>query len=39
MKGTLEELVNENPDASSTERIQEHYLAYVSAHRTLHDPR
>jgi len=36
MKGTLEYLALDNPIATSQERIDEHYLAYLAAHRRLH---
>lgn len=36
MKGTLEHLALENPIATSQERVDEHYLAYLAAHRRLH---
>jgi hypothetical protein len=36
MKGTLEALALENPVATSQERIDEHYLAYLAAHARLH---
>ena len=32
IKGTLEHLCFSNPDGSSTDRVQEHYLAYLAAH-------
>ena len=35
MKGTLEALALENPLATSLERIDEHYLAYLAAHQRL----
>jgi hypothetical protein len=39
MKGTLEHLALENPIATSQDRIDEHYLAYLAAHRRLNrDP-
>ena len=34
-KGTLEALALENPVATSQQRIDEHYLAYLAAHRRL----
>ncbi len=36
MKGTLEALALENPQATTRDRIDEHYLAYMAAHRRLH---
>jgi len=36
MKGTLEYLALENPIATSQQRLDEHYLAYLAAHRRLH---
>lgn len=39
MKGTLEHLALENPIATSQERVDEHYLAYLAAHRRLHPER
>lgn len=36
MKGTLEVMALENPQATSRDRIDEHYLAYMAAHRRLH---
>lgn len=36
MKGTLEFLALENPIATSLQRIDEHYLAYLAAHARLH---
>ena len=35
VKGTLSELVQKRPYASTTERLEEHYLAYLVAHRRL----
>ena len=37
IKGTLEAETRANPLASSTQRIREHYLAYLAAHRSLHE--
>jgi len=37
MKGTLEALALERPLATSRDRLDEHYLAYLAAHRRLHD--
>jgi hypothetical protein len=36
MKGTLEALTLANPQATTRDRIDEHYLAYMAAHRRLH---
>jgi hypothetical protein len=36
MKGTLEKLALEKPIATSRDRVDEHYLAYLAAHRRLH---
>lgn len=36
MKGTLEALARKTPRAGSKQRIDEHYLAYLAAHRRLH---
>lgn len=36
MKGTLEALALENPQATTRDRIDEHYFAYMAAHRRLH---
>jgi hypothetical protein len=35
MKGTLEALALANPVATSRDRVDEHYLAYLAAHRRL----
>ena len=35
IKGTLEAMANENPTASSTQRIRDHYLAYLAAHQRI----
>lgn len=37
MKGTLEALALAKPIATSRDRVDEHYLAYLAAHRRLHD--
>ncbi|MCA8913337.1 MAG: hypothetical protein KDB82_16685 [Planctomycetes bacterium] len=37
IKGTLEAETRANPLASSTQRIREHYLAYLAAHPRLHE--
>jgi hypothetical protein len=37
IKGTLEAETRGNPLASSTQRIREHYLAYLAAHHKLHE--
>jgi len=37
MKGTLEALALEQPLATSRDRVDEHYLAYLAAHPRLHD--
>ena len=39
MKGTLEALALARPIATSQDRIDEHYLAYLAAHARLRDPR
>ena len=39
MKGTLEALALAKPIATSRERVDEHYLAYLAAHRRLHEGR
>ena len=31
--------MNRNPDAGSQQRVREHYLAYLLAHRALHENR
>ena len=36
MKGTLEALALAKPIATSRDRVDEHYLAYLAAHRRLH---
>jgi hypothetical protein len=36
MKGTLEALALARPVATSRDRVDEHYLAYLAAHRRLH---
>ncbi|MCA8916117.1 MAG: hypothetical protein KDB90_11955 [Planctomycetes bacterium] len=36
MKGTLEAETRANPLASSRERVDEHYLAYLAAHSAMH---
>jgi hypothetical protein len=38
MKGTLEALALAHPVATSQDRIDEHYLAYLAAHARLRDP-
>jgi hypothetical protein len=37
MKGTLEALALANPVATSRDRVDEHYLAYLAAHTRLHE--
>lgn len=37
MKGTLEQETRANPLASSKDRLDEHYLAYMAAHRMIHE--
>lgn len=37
MKGTLEQLTRQHPLASSRGRVDEHYLAYLAAHKRLHE--
>jgi hypothetical protein len=37
MKGTLEKLALEKPIATSRDRLDEHYLAYLAAHRRLRE--
>ncbi|MBK8205894.1 MAG: hypothetical protein IPK87_03755 [Planctomycetes bacterium] len=37
MAGTLETLALENPTATTRDRIDEHYLAYMAAHARIHD--
>jgi hypothetical protein len=37
MKGTLEALALARPIATSRDRVDEHYLAYLAAHRRLHE--
>jgi hypothetical protein len=39
MKGTLEALALAKPIATSQDRIDEHYLAYLAAHARLHPER
>ena len=39
MKGTLEAMVNENPVATSHDRVVEHFLAYIVAHPYIRSDR
>ena len=38
IKGTLESLTLANPLATTRDRIDEHYQAYIAAHVRIHDP-
>lgn len=37
MKGTLEDLTLQRPHATSRDRVDEHYQAYLAAHARIHD--